>query len=188
MRLQAHHDKSDQQLVRSYLTGDEAAFSEIVRRHRKRLFWVARRYAGNDDDAHDILQEAFLRASRNLHNFRSEAALSTWLHRLVMNSGYDFAHHRSRREIAALDDDAVPHEANITLSHDPVPRLDLLLMLRQALDKLRPDQCIALLLVDLGGYNVSQVARFEGVRPGTIKSRRGRAKKLLRKVLGPSMA
>lgn len=187
MRRHRHVDKSDQQLVKSYLSGDGGAFSEIVHRYRTRLFWVARRYGANEEDAHDILQEAFLKASRNLHNFRSEAALSTWLHRLVMNSGYDFAHHRSRREVAALDDEAIPHEVNLKLSYDPVPRVDLLLLLRQALGSLRADQCIALLLVDLGGYNVAQVARFEGVRPGTIKSRRGRAKECLREILQPAL-
>lgn len=186
--MQRHVHNTDQQLVKSYLAGDGGAFSEIVRRHRKRLFWVARRYGTNEEDAHDILQEAFLKASRNLHNFRSEAALSTWLHRLVMNSGYDFVKHRSRREIPALDDEAVPHEVNIKLSYDPVPHVDLVLLLRQALGNLRPDQCLALLMVDLAGYNVAQVARFEGVRPGTIKSRRGRAKECLREFLQPAFS
>lgn len=188
MKLLSAASQTDQELVSSYLAGDSRAFSEIFRRHRKRLFWVARRYAGNDEDAHDILQEVFLKASRNLHKFRSEAALSTWLHRLVMNTGYDFVNHRSRREIATLDDEIVPHEINLRLSYDPIPRTDLNLLLIQALGTLRPDQCVALLLVDLGGYNVSHVADLQGVRPGTIKSRRCRAKEFLREILAPSFA
>lgn len=186
-RVHRYGNKTDQQLVYSYVAGDGGAFTEIVHRYRKRLLWVARRYGTNEEDAHDILQEAFLKASRNLHKFRAEAALSTWLYRLVMNAGYDFAYHRSRREVAALDDGTVPHELNVRLSYDPVPRIDLLLLLRQALSTLRADQCTALLLVDLGGYPVSHVARVQGVRPGTVKSRRGRAKECLREILQPAL-
>ncbi|MGP6174213.1 sigma-70 family RNA polymerase sigma factor [Corynebacterium sp. A21] len=181
-------DRSDHELVQHHLAGDRSAFTEIVHRHGTRLLWVARRYALNEDDAHDILQEAFLNAARNLHSFRAEATLSTWLHRLVMNSGYDFAHHRSRRELTTLDDDSTPHELNLRLSYDPVPRVDLALLLREALLTLRPDQCVALLLVDLGGYRIAQVAALQGVKPGTIKSRRCRAKENLREILTPSFS
>lgn len=168
-----------------HLAGDHLGFTEIVNRHHTRLLWVARRYAGNEQDAQDILQEAYLNASRNLHGFRGDSSLSTWLHRLVMNSGYDFVHHRSRREVTALDDESTPHEINLSLSYDPVPRIDLTLLLHQALATLRPDQCVALLLVDMGGYHVNQVARLQGVKPGTVKSRRCRARDQLREVLAP---
>lgn len=187
--MQQHHfgDLPDQELVRRHLAGDRSAFTVIFHRHATRLMWVARRYARNDHDAHDILQEAFLNAARNLHKFRAEASLSTWLHRIVMNSGHDFLHHHSRREITALDDDTVPHEFNLRLSHDPVPGIDLLLLLRQALATLRPEQSAALLLVDLVGYNVTHVAELQGVAPGTVKSRRCRARESLREVLAPTL-
>ncbi|AGF73797.1 sigma-70 family RNA polymerase sigma factor [Corynebacterium halotolerans] len=174
---------SDRALVSAYVAGDMRAFTVIVERHRARLLWVARRYARNEDDAHDILQEALLKASRKLHTYRAESTLSTWLHRLVMNSGWDFAHHRSHREQTTLDDDVVPHEFNIRLSYDPTRHLDQTMLLRQAMAKLRPDQRAALLLIDVAGYSVSHVARREGVRPGTIKSRRARAREFLREDL-----
>ncbi|QGU08701.1 ECF RNA polymerase sigma factor SigM [Corynebacterium occultum] len=178
---------SDQDLVHKHLAGDRGAFTEIFHRYATRLMWVARRYTRNEQDAHDILQEAFFNAARNLHTFRAEASLSTWLHRLVMNSGYDFAHHRSRREVATLDNEVIPHEFNLRLSYDPVSRVDLVLLLRQALATLRPEQSAALLLVDLVGYNVTHVADLHGVAPGTIKSRRCRARENLREALEPSL-
>ena len=76
-------DHSDEELVDAFIEGDNKAFSAIVERHRKRLTTVARRYTRNEYDAQDVVQEAFLRASCNLHNYRRESALSTWLHRLV---------------------------------------------------------------------------------------------------------
>ncbi len=174
---------TDRDLVSAYVGGDGRAFTTIVERHRARLLWVARRYARNEDDAHDILQEALLKASRKLHTYRAESALSTWLHRLVMNSGWDFAHHRSHREQATLDDGLIPHEFNARLSHDPIRGLDLALLLHQSMAKLRPDQRTALLLIDVAGYSVAHVAHREGVRPGTIKSRRARAREFLREDL-----
>ena len=79
------HDRSDEELVDAFIEGDNKAFSTIVERHRTRLTTVARRYTRNDHDAQDVVQEAFLRASCNLHSYRRESALSTWLHRLVKN-------------------------------------------------------------------------------------------------------
>ncbi len=180
MTLSQTGTTTDRDLVSAYVGGDTRAFTTIVERHRTRLLWVARRYAKNEDDAQDILQEAFLKASRNLHTYRAEATLSTWLHRLVMNSGWDFAHHRRHREHMILDDGVIPHEFNVRLSHDPTRSLDLGLELRQSMAKLRPDQRTALLLIDVVGYSVDHVARREGVRPGTIKSRRSRAREVLR--------
>lgn len=177
-------EDTDHELVDAFVGGDLSAFSGIVERHRARLLFVARRYAGNEDDAEDILQEAFFKASRNLHSYRAESTLSTWLHRLVMNSGYDFSHHRMRREQATLDNGNVTHDFNIRLSHDPVPNVDRAMILRAALDKLRPEHRTALLAVDYAGQSVQYVAQQAGVAAGTIKSRRSRARTALLEALG----
>ncbi|WIM70963.1 sigma-70 family RNA polymerase sigma factor [Corynebacterium suedekumii] len=170
----------DGELVDAYVAGDMRAFSEIVERHRTRLLWVARKYGHNEDDAQDIVQEALLRASRKLHTYRHESSLSTWLHRLVMNTGWDFRNHRRQVETTTLDEEAVPHEINLRLSIDPIRQREVILQLREALDRLRPDQRTALWLIDVVGYSVAHVAEQEGVPPGTIKSRRARARTALR--------
>lgn len=181
--LPDHGEPTDAQLVATYIAGDDRAFAVIISRHKRHLQWAARKYGRNEDDAHDILQEALLKASRNMHLYRAEAALSTWLHKLVLNSGFDWAKHRTRREIAILDDtDTTPAE-DPRLAVDPLGYLDVALTIRHAMDKLHIDQRNALLLVDLGGYCIEDVAEFEGVKPGTIKSRRARAKEHLRGLL-----
>lgn len=173
-------DQSDMDLVADFLSGDVSAFSTIVERHRARLLWVARRYtAGNEDDAEDILQDALFKASRNLNSYRAEATLSTWLHRLVMNAGYDFRNHRFRREVSTLDQDDAAHDYQDRLAHDPHSEHETAMMLRAALETLRPEQRTALLAVDGAGYTVASVAESEGVRPGTIKSRRARGRAAL---------
>ncbi|WP_268914286.1 sigma-70 family RNA polymerase sigma factor [Corynebacterium uropygiale] len=183
----AHHE--DFALVRAYLKGDKSAFNTIVSRHSAKLLVVARRYARNEHDAHDILQDALFKASRHLHTFRFEAALSTWLHRLVMNSGHDYITHRQRRESPHLDDtEDSSRETHPDLTHDPFGHLDLSLTLSAALAQLCPDQSHALILVDLYGLDIASAAKIANVRPGTIKSRRGRAREQLRRILEEARA
>lgn len=171
---------SDGRLVADYIDGDLKAFTTIVERHRTRLLWVARRYGHNEDDAQDILQEALFRASYSLHTWRRDSSLSTWLHRLVMNSGWDFRNRRPQVESATLDDGAVPHDINPLLASDPIARTEDLLHLQDTLARLQPDQRKALWLIDVEGYTIGHVAKQEGVKPGTIKSRRNRAREALR--------
>lgn len=176
-------EPSDAQLVATYVAGDHTAFTTIATRHERHMKWAARKYGRNEDDVHDILQDALLKASRNMHLYRAEAALSTWLHKLVLNSGFDWARHRSRRELAILDDTHTTPAEDPRLAVDPLSYLDVALTIRQAMDQLHTDQRNALLLVDLGGYCIDDVAHYEGVKPGTIKSRRARAKAQLRTLL-----
>ena len=172
--------QTDRRLVADYISGDLKAFTAIVEKHRARLLWVARRYGHNEDDAQDILQEALFKASCSLHTWRHESSLSTWLHRLVMNSGWDFRNHRRHFEVPSLDDGSVPHDINPLLASDPISRTEETLQLHQSLARLHPDQRRALWLIDIEGWTIGHVAKQEGVRPGTIKSRRNRAREALR--------
>ncbi|MDO5670346.1 MAG: sigma-70 family RNA polymerase sigma factor [Corynebacterium sp.] len=171
---------SDGRLVADYIDGDLKAFTTIVERHRTRLLWVARRYGHNEDDAQDILQEALFRASYSLHTWRHDSSLSTWLHRLVMNSGWDFRNRRPQVESSTLDDDTLPHDINPLLASDPIGRTEDIWHLHDSLARLHPNQRKALWLIDIEGYSIVHVAKQEGVKPGTIKSRRNRAREALR--------
>lgn len=176
---------SDQQLVEAYKGGDPRAFAAIVQRHKTRLAYVARRYSRNENDVEDILQEALFRASRNIHSYRSEATLSTWLHRLVMNAGFDHvkAHNKRWRDISIDDDENVSADANPVLAHDPTDALERTLVIRQALEALPESQRRALLLIDVAGYSVERAAADMGVQPGTVKSRRARARAALQRAI-----
>lgn len=171
---------TDRELVDAFIGGDTKAFSAIVEKHRARLTAMARRYTRNDDDAQDIVQEALLKASCNMASYRHDAALSTWLHRLVMNSGYDFLNHRSNRENASLDAEIIEDDRNYALAHNPSENLAERITVAQAMETLREDQREALYLTDVAGYPIDTVAKVQGVAPGTVKSRRARARQVLR--------
>ncbi|WP_018298171.1 RNA polymerase sigma factor [Corynebacterium lubricantis] len=174
---------TDQELINAFNLGEARAFSIIVERHRPRLLPVARRYAKNEHDAQDILQEALFKAACNLQGFRNEATLSTWLNRLVMNSGYDHIKHRRRIAHLSLDDAKLNTDSNPALGHDPISQLDRVIMLRQIMGRLPAAQRRAILLIDVAGLTVERAAREMGVRPGTIKSRRARGREALHKQL-----
>lgn len=169
--------RTDRELARDYVAGDRRAFKVIVRRHRQRMYFVARNYARDEQDAQDIVQEALFRASRSLHTYRGDAQLSTWLHRTVTNAALDHQRRLARRgPTVSYDDDVVAQDANRYLAHDPTATIEQFLALRQAVAKLPAAQRKALELIDVQGMSVDSAASELGVRPGTVKSRRYRAR------------
>lgn len=173
---------SDADLLARHAAGDEHAFTELVRRHRDRLWAVALRTLGDPEEAADALQDAFVSAYRAAHTFRGQAAVTTWLHRITVNACLDRARKaKSRRtspmpEPEKLEDLMEPHESAAA----PAERRDLRRQLQSALAELPIEQRAALVLVDMQGYPVAEAARILGTPVGTVKSRcaRGRARLL----------
>src|SRR6476469_3823704 len=76
---------TDAELVAAVLAGQREAFDLIVERHRRHVYQLCYRFAGNHEDASDLAQDTFVRAFRSLRTFKGDAALSTWLHRIAVN-------------------------------------------------------------------------------------------------------
>jgi RNA polymerase sigma-70 factor, ECF subfamily len=173
-------EPSDAILLRRHAAGDADAFGVLFRRHKDRLWAVALRITCDPDDAADALQEAMISAFRRAGDFRGESAVTTWLHRIVVNAALDLLRRRSARSVGWSgdpDDLPVPEprpEADSVASTDS--RLDV----DAALRTLPPPQRAALVLVDMLGYSVADTSAILGISEGTVKSRcaRGRAKLL----------
>ncbi len=175
---------SDAELLRRHVAGDPDAFGELFRRHRDRLWAVAIRTLGDPEEAADALQDAMIAAFRRADSFRGDSAVTTWLHRIVVNAALDRMRRRSARPTAgAEDEEALDALASASgpLS-DPSGASDTAIDVRAALQQLVPDQQAALVLVDMLGYPVADAAQILGVSEGTVKSRaaRGRARLLPR--------
>jgi RNA polymerase sigma-70 factor (ECF subfamily) len=167
---------SDADLLNRHIGGDPHAFSEIVKRHRDRMWAVALRTLGDPDEAADAVQDAFVSAYRKAESFRGEAAVTTWLHRIVVNACLDRMRRKSVRPVA--DDElieAAERDAPVT---DQAGEREISLEVTAALKLLPVDQRAALVLVDMMGYSIDDAAAVLGVPAGTVKSRcaRGRAK------------
>ncbi|HEY2674991.1 MAG TPA: RNA polymerase sigma factor SigM [Rugosimonospora sp.] len=160
----------DKALLAAHVSGDPDAFAELIRRHRDRLWAVALRTLGDREEAADALQDAMISVLRASDRFRGDSAVTTWLHRIVVNACLDRIRRRQARPTVALaDSDPVPI---------PAVDSDTALDVRAALARLPDEQRIALILVDIEGYPVSEVAAILQVAEGTVKSRcaRGRAR------------
>jgi RNA polymerase sigma-70 factor (ECF subfamily) len=168
---------SDAELLRQHIAGDPDAFGIIFGRHRDRLWAVAIRTLGDPEEAADALQDAMISAFRRAASFRGDSAVTTWLHRIVVNACLDRLRRRAARPAATGTDEQVLEAlAGSRGRGDPAADSDLSLDVRSALRTLPPDQQAALVLVDMLGYPVADAAQVLGVSAGTIKSRCSRAR------------
>ncbi|MFY9330456.1 MAG: RNA polymerase sigma factor SigM [Candidatus Nanopelagicales bacterium] len=179
-------DLTDAQLLAAHCEGDPDAFTEIVRRHKDRLWAVALRTTGDPEEASDALQDALISAYRRAGQFRGDAAVTTWLHRIVVNASLDRLRRRAVRPWVPLPEESGESGDRATLTDraalvDPRDALDAretAIEISAALEELPPDQRTAIILVDLEGWSVEEAAAIMECPTGTIKSRcsRGRAK------------
>ena len=163
-------EASDQELLAAHISGHPDAFAVLIGRHQDRLWAVALRTLRNPDDAADALQDALLCAFRRAHTFRGDAKVSTWLHRIVINSCLDRIRYLARRRTDPL----VPVNGRAGPEDDVVT---------EALARIPPDQRAALVLVDMEGFSVEEAAAMLGCAPGTIKSRCSRGRTRLAPIL-----
>jgi RNA polymerase sigma-70 factor, ECF subfamily len=175
-------NSTDSELVARCLAGDVHAFEALYRRHAPRIYSLACRIAGSQDDGEDLLQEIFLQAFQKLGSFKGDAAPGTWLYRLALNHCLDFVRSRQAKMTKVtetLDADtsvepAAPRET-------PVARLDL----ERALRRLPAGSREAFVLHDVEGFDHKEVARMLGIAEGTSKSQVFKARAKLRTLLAP---
>jgi len=176
--------RADADLLAAHVDGDPTAFAELFRRHRTRLWAVALRTLGDPEEAADALQEAMVSAFRRAGGFRGEAAVTTWLHRIVVNACLDRV--RRRRPVEALpesDGGDRPDSARLGVP-DGAETSATAMDVAAALASLPPEQRAAIVLVDLEGYPVAEAADLLGVPVGTVKSRCSRGRVRLVPLLG----
>ncbi|WP_436701972.1 RNA polymerase sigma factor SigM [Nocardioides sp. BYT-33-1] len=179
---------SDRELLAAHVDGDPEAFGVLVTRHRDRLWAVALRTCGNPETAADGLQDGLVAAFRRAGSFRGDAAVTTWLHRVVVNACLDRLRKEAVRRAEPLPDDLDDLEAGHRrvrqTAGDAVDPAEHSLVVERrervlaALASLPEEQRAALVLVDMEGFAVAEVARILDCAEGTVKSRcsRGRAR------------
>ena len=181
-------DATDAELLTAHVDGDPEAFGLLFARHRDRLWAVALRTLGNPDDAADALQDAMISAFRRASSWRGDAAVTTWLHRVVVNACLDRVRHERIRTGDPLPDDLesrlrTPERAPVDPATAAVADERRALVLA-ALASLPAEQRAALVLVDMEGYPVAEVAVMLDCAVGTVKSRCARGRARLAPLLG----
>ncbi len=180
-------EPTDAELLRSHVDGDHEAFGVLFARHRDRLWAVALRTTGNPEDAADGLQDGLVAAYRRAGSFRGDAAVTTWLHRVVVNACLDRLRSAKVRRADPLPEDLEEYGDRGSMTSSPetaadpadlAVRAERRRRVLDALAELPAEQRAALVLVDMEGYPVAEVARMLECAEGTVKSRcsRGRAR------------
>lgn len=177
--------ESDDALLRRHAQGDPEAFGVLVHRHRDRLWAVALRTLGDPDEAADALQDGLLNAFRRATSYRGDAAVTTWLHRIIVNACIDRVRKAAVRPSSAMPDDTDRAMRFASRDPDPADQVSLRMDIEAALATLPPDQRAALVLVDMEGMPVADVAELLGCAVGTVKSRCARARARLLPLLVP---
>ena len=185
----------ESQLLARLRAGDGAAYEELVRTYSGRLLVVARRIVGTDEEARDVIQDAFLNAFRSLPRFHGDARLSTWLHRIVVNSALMKLRTRKRKPEEPIEP-LLPafladghyaekfsgwgEQADAALSRAETQEL-----VRRRIDELPESFRTVLLLRDIEGLDTEETARVLETTPNAVKIRLHRARAALRTLLAP---
>ena len=172
---QVQRERSDAELLAAHVAGDRYAFGELFHRHQRQLHRLARLTTRTPEDAEDALQDAMLSAHRGAGSFRHDAAVGSWLHRIVVNACLD----RLRRAKAHR---TVPLEDVYPVA-DRSAQVETAIVVERALARLPIGQRAAIVAVDMQGYSVADTARLLGVPEGTVKSRCARARVRLAELL-----
>lgn len=184
-------------LIAQLRAGDEAAYEQVVRLYGGRLLAVARRILGSDEDARDVVQDAFLNAFRSLDRFEGNAKLSTWLHRIAVNAALMKLRTRKRKPEQPIDTflpsflDDGHHEERFQSWEEPVDkaleRAEIRELVRQQIDALPESYRTVLVLRDIEGLDTEETANMLGLSVNATKIRLHRARQALRTLLAPHL-
>lgn len=180
----------EQILVQRIVAGDRQAFEQLMRRHNRRLFRLARATLRNDADAEDALQEAYLAAYRAMGQFRGAAAVGTWLSRLVLNECLGRLRRQARRDnvipMQSLHDDTRVDAMTTPDHHSPeqaLLRSELRALLERKLDALPESFRLVFVLRCVEEMSVEETAAYLEIPEATVRSRLFRARSQLRDAL-----
>lgn len=173
---QVRQQRSDAELLAAHVAGDRHAFAELFQRHHRQLHRLARLTSRTREDAEDALQDAMLSAHRGAGSFRHDAAVSSWLYRIVVNACLDRLRRSKAHPTAPLDD--------IHPVSDRTAQVETAIAVQRALMRLPVEQRAAVVAVDMQGYSIADTARMLGIAEGTVKSRCARARARLAALLG----
>lgn len=187
------HSAADIHLVRSAKQGEMVAFEELVRRHTKRVFSIARHITRSHEEAEEVSQETFLKACCHLKDFEGKAQFGTWLTRIAVNTALTKV---SRSKFVQIGRDEEPSSDPSSTAIDvpdwrPNPeelysQSQLQQQLRQAFEQLPPPYSTVFLLRDMHGLSVNETAEALQLSVPTVKTRLVRARLQLREILSKS--
>ena len=180
---------SDEELVALATAGDLDCFNQLVARWERPIYALAYRTLGREEDARDVVQEAFLRAFRGLRGFRGDAKFSSWLYRITLNLCRDWIRRERRAPIAQMPEGVDPidvadeHVAPTESVEDLVARREMSEAVSRAMAELPEEQRTAILLKEYHGLTFQEIADQLNCPLSTVKTRLYQGLSVLRRRL-----
>lgn len=179
--------EEEQSLIERVRSGDSSAFETLVLENQTKVYNLALRMTGNEEDALDMSQEAFLRAYNSLDGFRGDSRFSVWLYRLTSNICIDFIRSRKRAAAVSLHDAEDGSDIEIPderfLPETELERREFREALSKGLTELTPEYSRILILREVNGLSYDEIGEVLELSPGTVKSRIHRARGRLISIL-----
>jgi RNA polymerase sigma-70 factor, ECF subfamily len=172
------------ELVAAAQGGEREAFDEIVRQTYVEVYTLAVRLTANEEDASDVVQEAYLRAWKGIRRFRGDAQFSTWMYRITANAASTMTQRRRRQQATHIDDVAEPVEMRLELQPEGAAESAAALEeLSIAVSELPPKLRAIVVLKDVYGLSHDDIAEELGISVAAAKVRLHRGRKKLRDLL-----
>ncbi len=165
-------------IIKGCLVGNRRDQELLYRRHAPRLYAVCLQYSGNDEEAHDILQEGFIKIFENLKHYKNEGSFEGWIRRIVVNTALE--KYRSNHNLYRIDDiDTIPEPDADPENEDysGLEAVDLLNIIRE----LPPKYRMVFNLFAIEGYSHKEISRMINISEGTSKSNLSRARTILQR-------
>jgi RNA polymerase sigma-70 factor, ECF subfamily len=184
--VQQSNALTDEQVIERILSGETALFEILMRRYNERMFRVARAIVGDETEAEDVMQQAYVNAYTNLRQFAGKARFSTWLTRIAVNEALYRMRRRAKYDLS-VDEPSNVEPLMADVSH-PNPEQEtssgvLRALLEWAIDRLPDGTRAVFMLREVEGSSTADVAESLGVSEEVVKTRLSRAKRALRRVV-----
>lgn len=183
----------DEELVARCNRGDREAFNELVLKYQKKIFNVAYRFVGDQEEANDLAQEIFAAAYQNLKKFRGDSKFSTWLFQIATNRGKNRFKYLKRRGFFAnkssqnQDEDGESCQKVVpdfsTNPENILSSRQVQKVVQEAIEALEPDHREIVILRDIEGFSYEEIAQMLDLPEGTTKSRLHRARMVIKEKL-----
>ncbi len=181
-----YENTQDGALVRRVQAGDQAAFSDLVERHKSKVFSIIHGIVRQRNDVEDIAQQVFAKVYFSLKNFDFRSSLITWIYKITVNECYDYLRKRKVRKLvyeSDLSEDEVRRVENTEPSPERNPLIDAVLAKRDYLLKLlsrvSEEERMLLMMKEVEGHSVEELAEMTGMNENTIKVKLFRARQKL---------
>ncbi|OJJ20409.1 hypothetical protein BKI52_18295 [marine bacterium AO1-C] len=175
--MKTSKEDSEVELIKNIIGGETSSFRVLVERYKDIAFSLACSIIKNPAEAEDVLQDAFVKAFKNLHKFHFKASFSTWFYRIVINTCYSAIEKRKKQAVVPLDNLVVAHKSLDANTFDLLRDEERKVIINQILDQMKPKEALVLKLHYLGELKIPEIAKVTKMTQANIKVILHRARK-----------